>query len=87
MEAKAAIRIYTARVKTKLTVTIDEKLVSKAKQYARRRGTSLSEVIENALREVSTPPGEKTFSERWSGKFRPAERSDEKYRRLAKKYL
>lgn len=78
---------YTLKVKTKLTVTIDEKLVPKAKQYARQRGTSLSEVIETALREISSVPKDRKFSERWRGKFRRAKRSDDRYRYLAKKYL
>ncbi len=28
-----------------------------------------------------------TFSEKWRGKFEPAERDDERYRALAQKYL
>ena len=73
-------------MKTKLTVTIDEHLVPKAKRYARSRGLSLSQLIENALREMGA--GEAvSFSRRWRGKFRVAERADERYRALAKKYL
>ncbi len=37
-------------MKTKLTRTIDEDLVPKAKRYARVRGVSLSSVVEGALR-------------------------------------
>lgn len=73
-------------MKTKLTVTVDEHLVPKAKRYARARGLSLSQLIENALREMGA--GEVTsFSQRWRGKFRPAGRDDARYRALAKKYL
>jgi len=70
-----------------LTVTIDEKIIPKAKEYARKRRTSLSRVIEDALREVSTSTTDGTFSKRWRGRFRLARRSDERYKRLAKKYL
>jgi hypothetical protein len=73
-------------MKTKLTVTIDEHLVPKAKRYARSRGLSLSQLIENALREIGAGEAA-TFSQRWRGKFRPAARHDERYRALAKKHL
>lgn len=73
-------------MKTKLTVTIDADLVPRAKQYARTRGLSLSQVIENVLRELSAEETD-SFSKRWCGKFRPAARDDERYEHLARKYL
>ena len=78
---------YTeGELKTKLTVTIDEELLPKAKDYARSRGVSLSQLIERALREMSEAE-HPSFSERWRGKLRAADRRDERYRRLAEKYL
>lgn len=72
-------------MKAKLTVTIDEEVVPRAKEYARARGISLSQLIENSLRELSS--GERTsFAQRWRGKFVAAERDDERYRALAKRY-
>ena len=73
-------------MKTKLTVTIDEELLPQAKQFARSRGVSLSRLIEEALRDLSAR-GSRSFSQRWRGTFRPASRHDERYRRLANKYL
>ncbi len=73
-------------MKTKLTVTIDEDLLPKAKGYARSKGVSLSQVIEQALRELAAA-ARPSFAERWRGKLRPAKRDDERYRRLAEKYL
>jgi len=73
-------------VKTKLTVTIDEEVIPRAKEHARARGVSLSQLIENALREMSTG-GSSSFSQRWRGRFLPAQRSDELYDALAKKHL
>jgi hypothetical protein len=73
-------------MKAKLTVTVDERVVPEAKRYAQRQGTSLSRLIEQALRDASageTP----TFSTRWRGRFKPARRTDKRYRLLAKKYL
>lgn len=73
-------------MKAKLTVTIDRDLVPKAKRYAGSRGVSLSQLIERALREMSDS-AQPSFSARWRGKLRPARRRDERYRRLAEKYL
>lgn len=73
-------------MKTKLTVTIDEGLVSTAKQKARAEGVSLSQLIERALAGLTTDP-EPSFFERWRGRFRAAGRQDERYRKLARKYL
>ena len=73
-------------MKTKLTITIDEDLVPKAKRFARSRGVSLSQLIENALHDMAAGEAQ-SFSERWRGRFRVAERDDVRYRALAKKYL
>jgi post-segregation antitoxin (ccd killing protein) len=74
-------------MKAKLTVTIDENLLPEAKRFARTRGVSLSQLIEEALREEMAPAKEPGFAERWRGRLRPAERSDDHYRRLERKYL
>jgi len=73
-------------MKTKLTVTIDEDLLPKAKEHAKSLGISLSQLIEQALREMSEAE-RPSFSERWRGRLRAAKRHDERYRRLAEKYL
>lgn len=73
-------------MKVKLTVTVDRELLPRAKRHARRQGTSLSSLIEHALRQASAPPGE-NFAERWRGQFKPAQRRDARYQALAKKYL
>ena len=73
-------------VKRKLTVTIDEELLPRAKGFARSRGVSLSQLIEEALRELSDAD-RPSFSGRWRGRLRVAKRSDERFRRLAEKYL
>ncbi len=73
-------------MKAKLTVSIDKDLIPRVKQYARSQGVSLSHLIETTLRELSSNPGP-SFSQRWGGKFRPADRDDERYRALVNKYL
>jgi predicted transcriptional regulator len=74
-------------MKAKLTITVDEELVPRAKRYAQSRGASLSQIIEDALRTASSSDKVATFSQRWRGRFQPAERKSERYKRLAKKYL
>ncbi len=73
-------------MKTKLTVTIEEDLVPRAKAHAHARGVSLSRVIEEALRDV-THDAEPPFSARWRGKLAAAAGDDPRRRALAAKYL
>lgn len=73
-------------VKKKLTITVDEVVLRQAKYYAQRRGVSLSKLIEESLRQLCEPETQ-SFTERWKGKFQPANRDDERYRRLAGKFL
>ena len=75
-----------ARMKKKLTITVDDELVPRAKRYARSRGVSLSSLIEASLRELAaedTP----SFASRWKGRFEAAGRDDDRYRALARKHL
>ncbi|HKH45180.1 MAG TPA: DUF6364 family protein [Thermoanaerobaculia bacterium] len=73
-------------MKTELIVTIDQELIPKAERLALERGMSLSELVEDSLRTVTRRP-ESTFSQRWRGQFQPADRQDERYQALAKRYL
>ena len=74
-------------MKAKMTVTIDEELIPKANQQARKKGLSLSELVETSLRRVTEEPEGTSFSQRWRGKFQPAAGNDERSRALAKRYL
>ena len=74
-------------MKQKLTITVDGELLPAAKRYARSRGVSLSSLIERSLKEIAGEVAP-SFSARWRGQFRAAEReSDPRYEALAKKYL
>ena len=76
-----------AEMKQKLTITVDAELLPVAKRYARARGVSLSSLIERSLRELAGEDAP-SFSSRWRGKFRAAEREDDpRYAALAEKYL
>ena len=46
----------TIRVMAKLTLSIDEAVVTRAKRYARQRGLSVSRLGQTYLAVVSTPP-------------------------------
>lgn len=43
---------------TKLTLSVDERVVARAKRYARARGTSVSQLVESMLDLVSAPAAE-----------------------------
>ena len=74
-------------MKQKLTITVDADMLPMAKRYARSRGVSLSSLVEQSLRTL-TGDGTPSFSSRWRGKFRAAEREgDPRYDALARKYL
>lgn len=46
----------------KLTLSVDERVVSRAKQYAKRRGVSISKMVEAYLTAVAEPPSSTTGS-------------------------
>ncbi len=73
-------------MKQKLTITVDPEVLVAAKRYARSRGVSLSSLIERALRDQAAV-GEPSFTSRWRGQFRAANRDDPRYAGLARKHL
>jgi Family of unknown function (DUF6364) len=40
---------------SKLTLSVDERIVSRAKRYAKRRGVSVSQMVESYLAAVAEP--------------------------------
>lgn len=44
----------------KLTLSVDDRVVLRAKQYAKRRGVSVSEMVEVYLAAVAAPPSAAT---------------------------
>jgi hypothetical protein len=73
-------------MKTKVTLTIDRELLPQAKIYARTHGHSLSELIENSLREMSHAE-DQPFSKRWKGRFKKSHQHGSRYKLLAKRYF
>jgi Family of unknown function (DUF6364) len=75
-------------MKAKLTLTIDEALIPLAKDHARLKKLSLSQLIEDTLRGEVTAAGSpaQTFSHRWRGRFVPSGREDERAQGLRRRY-
>jgi hypothetical protein len=73
-------------MKTKLTLSVDEDVVKRSKEYAARHGSSLSQFVEDLLDE-NTRDDEPTFAEKWRGKLAVRERpGDPRYEYLKRKY-
>ena len=76
-------------MKNRVTLTLDPAVCHRAKQLARERGTSVSALVEEHLR--ATPLAgeqEKSFIERWQGRFRvaPIRKGDPRMRTLRAKF-
>lgn len=77
---------YRARVvKEKLTLTVERDAIARAKKFARRNGTSLSQMVEDQFRRLD---GE-SFAQRWYGKFKVprADPKDPRLTYLLRKYV
>lgn len=80
---------------TKLTLTIEESVIENAKQYARQKGTSLSNMVENYLKVVANEsvceePELSPIVKSMKGAFKAPEDFDYKEelsKSLSKKYL
>ncbi len=81
---------------TKLTLTIEKEIIERAKNYAKARNRSLSDIIENYLKALTksenTPKNDKLspLVKSLKGSFKMPENMDYKkeiQKRLEKKYL
>ena len=72
-------------MKEKLTLTIDHAAIARAKAFAKRERTSLSQIVEKQFNRL----GNESFVENWYGKFKvpPANPYDPRLTYLRKKYL
>ena len=77
-------------MKSRITLTIDPAVSHRARTVARSRGKSLSSLVESLLaRETSDTPHQKSdqsFSSRWAGKMKLAEKSEPLFAKLKEKY-
>lgn len=72
-------------MKTKLNLTIDKDLIPKSKAFARLRGKSVSQIVEELLRKAIRTDGV-SFVDRWRGKFKIADKTDPRYQILKRRY-
>jgi Family of unknown function (DUF6364) len=72
-------------VKEKLTLRIDRKAIARAKAFAKREGTSLSQIVENQFNRLGT----QSFVEKWRGQFKEPrpDPSDLRLTSLLRKYV
>lgn len=58
-------------VKTRVTVTLDPRVIRRAKSVARARNTNLSALIEDLLEQAANGGSIRSsnFTQKWSGKF------------------
>lgn len=73
-------------MKKRLTISVDADVISIAQRCANSRGISLSSLIEQSIREIAKSDAP-SFTSRWRGEFRAAERNSPRYDALANKYL
>lgn len=75
-------------MKKRLTISADADVISIAQRCANSRGISLSSLIEQSIREIAkAEENTPSFTSRWRGEFRAAERNSQCYDALANKYL
>jgi len=76
---------------SKLTLSVDEKVIARAKRYAEEKGTSVSQLVETFLGGLSSSPSQDDrlppITRRLHGVLRGATLSRKEYRdHLARKY-
>jgi hypothetical protein len=74
-------------MKNRITLTIDPEVARRARKVARANNTSVSALVEELLRTVPIPGGERreSFVDRWAGRFAVAEASPDDQRMKALK--
>ena len=73
------------KLKTKLNLTIDKELVPRSKAFARAKGKSVSQLVEDLLR-ITINNNTRTFSDRWRGSLKIAAKTDPRYLTLKDRY-
>lgn len=78
-------------MKNRYTFTLDPEISHQAKNLAKKRGTSLSSMVEHLLkmeigRQNKPSVKQTSFSERWAGKIELAEKDEPRFRALKTRY-
>ncbi len=72
-------------MKTKLNLTIDSELVPRSKIFAKRRGKSVSELVEELLKKVISDEN-KSFTSKWIGRLTISQNEDVRTKYLKDRY-
>lgn len=72
-------------MKTKLNLTIKSKLIPRSKQYAKKKGKSVSQLVEELL-EKALDQDKTNFTEKWLGKIRTTGKKDDRFEYLKNRY-
>lgn len=72
-------------MKAKLTITMDEELIPKAKRYAKQHGYSLSHLLEKSIQSIVCRP-EQRISEKWQGRLSITDKKTTRFENLSKRY-
>ncbi len=80
------MRIRGNTMKQKINITLDGELITRTKRYARKKGISVSALIESLLT-GAVLKDEKRFSQKWQGKFKLAEKDSARMHKLKERYL
>ena len=69
-------------MKAKLTITMDEELIPKAKRYAKQHGYSLSYLLEKSIQSIVCRP-EQRISEKWQGRLSITDKKTKRFENLS----
>lgn len=72
-------------MKTKLNLTIDKDLIPRSKDFAKKKGKSVSQLIEDLLIEALEKE-EISFTSKWAGELKASDSKDERTIYLKKRY-
>ena len=83
------VELCFLRMKTKLTLYVDQAAVKRGKLWARRRNVPLSHVVENHLNRLTAADAGERFLAKWQGAFKldPAALKDERVAAIVTKHL
>lgn len=73
-------------MKQKINLTLDGELISRTKRYARKKGISVSALIESLL-DGAVSKEDSRFSQKWQGKFKLADKDSVRMHKLKERYL
>jgi len=72
-------------MKTKLNLTIDSDLVPRSKIFAKRRGKSVSELVEELLKKIISDENN-SFTSKWVGRLTISQSEDVRTKYLNERY-